>query len=158
MVVPVSRSIKKVSRRSKSSIPMMKIRGDDLKFGLKSDAMLRVLVSVSKVQTPEIKVVENPMSLSVDQGSHSVPEPQSVVCDNAITEAGSNGNEQVNAREEMQLAESNEVRPRPRRRVRSVTDMRGSLFGEEPEGSDLNNKTFPHGSSRRILESLPFVL
>lgn len=133
MVVPVSRSVKKVSRRSKSSIPMMKIRGDDLKFGLKSDAMLRVLVSVSKVQTPEIEVVENPMSLSVDQGSDPIPEPQSVVCDNAITEAGSNGNEQVNAREEMQLTESNEVRPRPRRRVRSATDMRGSLFGEEPE-------------------------
>jgi hypothetical protein len=112
---------------------MMKIRGDDLKFGLKSDAMLRVLVSVSKVQTPEIEVVENHMSLSVDQSSDPVPGPQSVVCDNAITEAGSNCNEQVNAREEMQLTESNEVRPRLRRRVSSTTAMRGSLFGEEPE-------------------------
>ena len=145
-VVPVSSTIKKVSSRYKSSIPipMIKIKGDDLMFGLKSDAMLRVLVSVSKLQTPEKDVVENPKSFCVDRSSDPEsddniavvpdPEPQSAVCDNAITESGIKGKELVNAREEMQLAEPKEVRVRSRpARVRSTTVMRGSLFGEEPE-------------------------
>ena len=47
MIVPVSSTIKKVTSHRKSSTPMVKIKGDDWKFGLTKDAMLRVLVSVS---------------------------------------------------------------------------------------------------------------
>ena len=39
-------SVKKVKGSKKSSNPMMRIKGDNLQFGLKSYAMLRVLVSV----------------------------------------------------------------------------------------------------------------
>lgn len=40
-------SVKKVKGSKKSKTPMMRIKGDSLQFGLKSDAMLRMLVSVA---------------------------------------------------------------------------------------------------------------
>eukprot|EP00985_Skeletonema_marinoi_P015657 scaffold8143_cov142-Skeletonema_marinoi.AAC.8 len=64
-------SVKKVKGSKKSSTPMMRIKGDSLQFGLKSDAMLRILVSVTDVrvdgceeETPSIEetkgVIEEP--------------------------------------------------------------------------------------------------
>eukprot|EP00984_Skeletonema_dohrnii_P037779 scaffold40240_cov283-Skeletonema_dohrnii-CCMP3373.AAC.1 len=145
MIVPVSSTIKKVASRHKSSIPMIKIKGDDLMLGLTSDAMLRVLVSVSKVQTEEKEVLEISNSICVDLHSHPasddniavIVEPpsddrQKVVCDNAMTESGSKGKDQVNSRKETQLAEefkeeNKTARPR-RMRGKSTTVMGGSLF------------------------------
>lgn len=53
---PVSSTIKKVGvsspikRSSKNRIPMVRIKGDDMQFGLTGDSTLRVLVSVADVQ------------------------------------------------------------------------------------------------------------
>ena len=44
-------NVKKVKGSKKSSTPMMRIKGDSLQFGLKSDAMLRILVSVADICT-----------------------------------------------------------------------------------------------------------
>lgn len=43
-------SVKKVKGSKKSSTPMMRIKGDNLQFGLKSNAMLRILVSVADLR------------------------------------------------------------------------------------------------------------
>ena len=54
--VPVSSTIKRVGvsspikKSSKDRIPMVRIKGDDMQFGLKGDSILRVLVSVADVQ------------------------------------------------------------------------------------------------------------
>ncbi len=45
----------KVGRKSNKGTPMMRIKGDNIKFGLKSDAMLRVLVSVTNVGEERIE-------------------------------------------------------------------------------------------------------
>ncbi len=54
--VPISSTIKKtgvsspIKKSSKNRIPMVRIKGDDMQFGLKGDSTLRVLVSVTDVQ------------------------------------------------------------------------------------------------------------
>ncbi|KAL7450289.1 hypothetical protein ACHAWC_002234, partial [Mediolabrus comicus] len=51
--IPIITTYQKKSKikvgRSNKGTPMMRIKGDNIKFGLKSDAMLRVLVSVANV-------------------------------------------------------------------------------------------------------------
>ena len=59
--VPISSTIKKVGvsnpikkSSSKDHIPMVRVKGDDLQFGLKGDSILRVLVSVTDVQEQDV--------------------------------------------------------------------------------------------------------
>ncbi|KAL7437425.1 hypothetical protein ACHAXM_005648 [Skeletonema potamos] len=55
-------SVKTVKGSKKSSTPMMRIKGDSLQFGLKNDAMLRILVRVADLRV-ERCVEETPSSV-----------------------------------------------------------------------------------------------
>ncbi len=115
MIVPISSTIKKVASQQKSSIPMVKIKGDNLMFGLRKDAMLRVLVSVSKVQPVEKAEVEVPKSVVVDRDSSDSVVPKS-------------GSSHVDSMKVVQVADSKEeIKPSHAQHV-----GRGLLF-EEPE-------------------------
>lgn len=132
MIVPVSSTIKKVASRHKSSIPMVKIKGDAFKFGLEKDAMLRVLVSVSEVPATEKAEAVIPKSVVFDRGNYSSPDEhrsdrQKVARDSVIPESGSNDKEQVDSREGIQVAESKkEIKPTDSHPV-----VGGSLIDDE---------------------------
>lgn len=57
--VPITTTIKKVGvsnpiKKSSDHIPMVKVKGDDLQFGLKGDSVLRVILSVTDVQEQDV--------------------------------------------------------------------------------------------------------
>ena len=58
--VPISSTIKKagvsnpMKKSSKNHIPMVRVKGDDLQFGLKGDSILRVIVSVTDAQEQDV--------------------------------------------------------------------------------------------------------
>jgi hypothetical protein len=67
-------SVKKVKGSKKSSTPMMRIKGDSLQFGLKSDAMLRILVSVAGLRAERCETG----TPSIEEAKEDIEQPACV--------------------------------------------------------------------------------
>ncbi len=72
-------SVKKVKGNKKSKTPMMRIKGDSLQFGLKSDAMIRILVSVADRHVDRCEAGEES---SVEEATEETEELASVSFNN----------------------------------------------------------------------------